>query len=242
MMIRIAPHDLRNALNLSMLLAGSICFVSAMAQSNPPSTPIVLSETSEAEVKVACIGDSITAGYPNPGGFPPVLDGKLPDNYTVVNYGKRGATALGPGRGSSPYISTTEYANAIKSGAGIVVIMLGTNDSNNTSWVHESHFKEDLGKIVNNFLNLSHHPKVYLASTLPSFTTSEKINSLRIETLIGPRIRDLSNELGVQGIDTFTHFIDKKSLFIDGTHPKSEGHNILAQVIHDAITGPDDNT
>ncbi|MBN2235066.1 MAG: hypothetical protein JW706_07945, partial [Opitutales bacterium] len=29
---------------------------------------------------------------------------------------------------------------------------------------------------------------------------------------------------------------------IDGTHPKSEGHNILAQVIHDAITGPDDNT
>lgn len=222
----------------------SVVFCLLIASGQPThalSAPVQLNDTSDLPTKIGCVGDSITAGH-NTYGYPTHLDGKLPSNYTVVNYGVAGTTALFPERSNYAYTSTEKYQNALTSGADVVVVMLGTNDSKDVNWKYEAFFKDDLRTIVNSFLSLSPAPNVYLATPIPGFGTAFNINPDRVETLVGPRVRELANELNVQGIDTFTSFIGRDDLFVDGIHPNAGGRDLLAQVIQNAITAPDDDS
>ncbi|HOO93455.1 MAG TPA: GDSL-type esterase/lipase family protein, partial [Opitutales bacterium] len=191
---------------------------------------------------VACVGDSITEGYPTSGtGYPKNLDDILPNNYTVLNFGKSNTTALPLGLGNDPYVETSQYDNAIASDANVFVIMLGTNDVKEANWPNRAHFKTELQGIVEDFLDLSPSPKVYLATQVPSFNSQNTIDPVRIETYMGPHTRELANELNIQGIDTYTPFIGRSDLFKDGIHPNTSGNELLASVIQDAITAPDDH-
>ena len=102
----------------------------------------------DTRIKVACVGDSITAGAfssgPNftyPGQLQKVLDKSFPGKYYVQNLGASGATLLMSG--DSPYWKRPEYAKFVKQQWDIVVIMLGTNDSKDKgdhgphNWQHD---------------------------------------------------------------------------------------------------------
>ncbi len=193
-------------------------------------------------VKVACVGGSITDGDPNPYGYTPFLANELGAGYSVVAYGSPKATALAPGRGSAPFVSTTKHVNALASGSDVVVIMLGTHDSSDTNWTHQDQFKNDLRSIVTSYTSLTPAPKVYLATPPPAFTNSIGVKPDRVGTIIGPWIRELANELNVQGIDTYCPFVDRSDLFRNGVLPTSAGNALLGQIIHDAVTAGDDTT
>ncbi len=81
--------------------------------------------------RVACVGDSITAGagLSNPGesAYPAVLGQFLGPAYEVQNYGVSGSTLSRDG--DRPYVMTPQYAAARESLPQVVVIALGTNDS-----------------------------------------------------------------------------------------------------------------
>lgn len=86
-------------------------------------------------IKVACVGDSITAGYlasPASNAYPArlqqMLDAKFGNgSYEVSNFGAGGATVQ---RGAdSPYWNRTQFAQWTNSTWDIVVMMLGTNDA-----------------------------------------------------------------------------------------------------------------
>ena len=87
-------------------------------------------------IRVACVGDSITAGYLSsnasfayPGRLQTQLDSKFgAGTYAVTNFGAGGATVQKDA--DSPYWNRTQYASFVNgSSYDIVVVMLGTNDA-----------------------------------------------------------------------------------------------------------------
>ena len=85
---------------------------------------------------IACVGDSITAGFqssdPDRYSYPAVLSMALGDEYDVQNFGVSGTAAM-PGA-DHPYTETDRYASALASRPEIVVIMLGTGDAKFVNW------------------------------------------------------------------------------------------------------------
>src|SRR5262249_35968283 len=77
-----------------------------------------------AQVKIACIGDSMTfgSGLPDPDtqSYPAVLGSLLGDDFAVRNFGVSGATMLH--QGDKPYWTTTAFADSSAWDPDIVII------------------------------------------------------------------------------------------------------------------------
>ena len=105
------------------------------------------SEPKEGQIKVACVGDSITYGHSVSGWsknqYPAVLQELLGDSYHVANFGVSGACVNK--KGNKPYISRTVYEESIKYDADILVLMLGSNDSKTKNWIDMETFLEQYG-------------------------------------------------------------------------------------------------
>lgn len=88
-----------------------------------------LFSTTYAQIKVACIGNSITAGSGiknrDRDSYPSVLGQMLGKEYLVRNYGISGRIVIN--KGDNPYIKEKAYKDALKFLPDIVIIKLGTN-------------------------------------------------------------------------------------------------------------------
>ena len=94
----------------------------------------LLASQTTAPLRVACVGDSITAGYlasnssmAYPQRLQALLDDRFPGAYSVSNFGAGGATAQK--NTSNPYWKRKQYSQFINGTWDIVIIMLGTNDA-----------------------------------------------------------------------------------------------------------------
>merc|ERR1712190_355034 len=102
-----------------------------------------------AAIKIACVGDSITAGVHSSGGIHPypaqlqiLLDEKHGNGtYSVTNLGACGSTMLK--KGDSPFWQRPQYRALTAGKWDIVTIMLGTNDAKDpgdhgpNNWLHD---------------------------------------------------------------------------------------------------------
>jgi len=102
-----------------------------------------------ASIKIACVGDSITAGVHSSGGIHPypaqlqiLLDQKHgKGSYSVTNLGACGSTMLR--KGDSPFWKRPQYKALTAGKWDIVTIMLGTNDAKDpgshgpNDWQHD---------------------------------------------------------------------------------------------------------
>src|SRR5262245_35770894 len=99
-----------------------------------------------AQIKVACIGDSITEGgnldNPSVNAYPIVLGRLLGTNYITRNFGVSGRTLLR--KGDFPYWNDPAFRNATNFAPNIVTIKLGTNDSKPQNWRYKDQFARDL--------------------------------------------------------------------------------------------------
>lgn len=100
-------------------------------------------------IKIACIGDSITAGVCSSGGIHPypqqlqiLLDNQYGEGkYSVTNLGACGSTLLK--KSNSPYWQRNQYKALTAGKWDIVTIMLGTNDAKDpadkgpNNWLHD---------------------------------------------------------------------------------------------------------
>src|SRR5947208_169754 len=92
-------------------------------------------------VKVACVGDSITAGAgvkDAKNKYPAQLGELLGTGYDVKNFGNSGSTMLDDG--DKPYKKQKSFTDAVAFAADIVVIKLGTNDSKPQNWAKKDGF------------------------------------------------------------------------------------------------------
>jgi lysophospholipase L1-like esterase len=113
-----------------------------------------------AQIKVSCVGDSITFGTGASSGnsYPSQLQRLLGSGYNVGNFGHGGATLLSTG--DIPYINQPEYASSGSFNPAVVVIMLGTNDAKDSNWANHSTFNSDYNNLIYHYRSLPSHPVV----------------------------------------------------------------------------------
>jgi acyl-CoA thioesterase I len=206
---------------------------------------------SRVPTHVACVGDSITAGYmasSSSASYPSVLQTLLGSSVQVRNFGHSAATLLSTG--DLPYQNQSEYtaATTFVSGAGAnavvdVIIMLGTNDSKSYNWMNGTatrapQFVTDLTAMVDHFASLSTHPLVYLALPPRAFTNAYGISGTIIHDQIIPLINQVAAAKSLPVIDVDTPTASHAELFPDGVHPNDTGYALVAQVMHDGLLRP----
>lgn len=198
---------------------------------------LIISSSNAAEkIRVACIGDSITAGAgikDRSKHYPTQLQNMLGDKYQVKNFGVSGRTLLK--KGDHPIWKEKKYKNAIEFNPHIVVIKLGTNDTKPQNWKHKSEFKSDLIAMVKQLQSLTAKPKVFLCKPVPAYKTKWGINDKDITEGVIPIVEAVAKEMNLTVIDLYTALSGKEKMFPDKIHPNGEGATIMAETVLKAI-------
>lgn len=193
-------------------------------------------------VKVATIGDSITAGagLSNPASqsYPACLQQLLGSDYQVTNFGHGGASATS--RGMLPYKTLPEYQNAISYNADIYIIMLGSNDAYIPIWSPEAYVREMSG-MAQTFMGLSGSPRVIFMTPPKCFVINNPVepekqlyNSI-IQDEICPAVRGIARSLGLVLIDMYSFTSTHPDWFPDTLHPDAVGSYQMADLVSIAI-------
>jgi len=191
------------------------------------------------KVKVACVGDSITAGSGVKGkeNFYPAQLGKLlGDGYEVKNFGLSGATLLNAG--DKPYMKTGQFTGALAMVPDVVVIMLGTNDSKPQNWGKHEGFVADYKELIAGFKKVNEKVKVYVCLPVPAYPPGAYgIRGEVIEKEELPLVTQAAKETGASLIDLHTALSGHKEMFPDGVHPNADGAGLMARAVYKGLTG-----
>lgn len=191
----------------------------------------------EETLRVACVGDSITAGSgldnPTEESYPSQLNTILGEGFQVGNFGVSGATVLK--KGNKPYWDTNQFEPSHTFNPDIVVIMLGTNDAKPSNWVHEGEFISDYSALINTYKSLDSRPIIYICYPTPVYGEVAGITDERITGEVIPKIKQVSIDNSVATIDNYSALSDKESLFPDKIHPNVEGARLIAETVYQVI-------
>ncbi|ERM82504.1 hypothetical protein P872_17925 [Rhodonellum psychrophilum GCM71 = DSM 17998] len=191
---------------------------------------------SQSQIKVACIGNSITQGpgRDNPESYPLQMQTILGDKYDVRNFGVSGRTLLK--NGDFPYWNEPQYQEVLAYTPDIVVIKLGTNDSKPQNWKYAKEFKQDYLDLISSVkASMPEDGKIYICLPVPVFQTNYGITENIIREEMLPILLDISKETGIEIIDLHSPFEGKSDLLADGVHPNTEGLGIMAKVVAEKI-------
>lgn len=195
------------------------------------------------QVKVVCVGDSITYGsgarrYRDTKSYPALLQKKLGNGYRVRNYGLRGRTLLD--YGNFPYKEEPEYKKTLKEKGDVYIIMLGTNDSKVRNWNTED-YKEQLRAFVTSYQKVNKRAKIYLMQPPRCFPDEKtgivnyKIKNDLIATEIHKSVAEVGLECGAIVIDLYEFTEDHGDWFADGVHPNVKGYEKIAGYIYEVL-------
>jgi len=198
----------------------------------------------EGLIKVAAIGDSITAGsgleFAGVTSYPAQLQALLGNTYTVKNFGVSGRTLLKSG--DQPYWNEIAFEASKNYAPDMVVIQLGTNDTKSWNWKDgQNHFLADYKELIDTYKALPSHPKVFV--NLPPAVYNEDpdsaygIVSSVLQNGVIPLIRQAAKEAGATVIDVNFATSGLEDLFPDKVHPNSKGAWTIANTVAKSIKG-----
>jgi sialate O-acetylesterase len=195
----------------------------------------------KAIFKVACIGDSVTAGYLLPDAanesYPSQLQILMGEKYEVKNFGHSGATLLK--KGSKPYFKTKECADAIAYKPDIAIIHLGLNDTDPRNWPnYKEEFDADYTWLIDTLKKQNPTVKIYICRLTPIFNEHHRFKSGTRDWFwqIQSHIPDIAKANQVGLIDLHEKLYHRPDLFPDALHPTKEGATILAKTVYENIT------
>lgn len=216
---------------------------------------LTLAFASARQVRVSCIGDSITQGACCTGSYCPNYPAKLQellgDNYLVGNYGNSGKTLLYHGLcedgTSCAYTDTPTWPAALASTPDIVTIMMGTNDAKNFNWFgvqdnRPDSFGLDYLKMIRSLRQLSPRPQIFIMTPVPLYDpapfdmNSTIVNSFMVQGGGDGLIWQIASIADVQVIDIHTAFNGyNASITCDNCHPTDEGFDVIAKTMAPVI-------
>ena len=174
-----------------------------------------------AAVKLACLGDSITAGMgvKKEDCWVSRIAKTLDRKAEVGNFGVSARCLLF--KGDRPITREKAYQDALAFKPDMLLIGLGTNDSKKVNWSHKDDFVNNYKEIITEFRKQN-----------PSQEAREGgISRECIEKEIIPLIRQVAKSTKSRVIDLNKVMKDKGSLLVDGVHPNAEGHALMAEHI-----------
>ena len=191
-------------------------------------TSIVLNPPKQFEnskvIRVACVGDSITEGTE----YPKDLQELLGPNYSVLNCGAGGTTALFTSNHS--YVYSRAFRTALDFQPNVVLIMLGTNDANPEYFRDISQFVTDYKAIISLFT--AFHSKIWILKPPPIFNDGLGPKSENLVCDVMPRIDQVACDLNLPTIDIYPLLINHPDYFWDGVHPDWQGAKIIAKAVY----------
>ncbi|WP_158602260.1 S-layer homology domain-containing protein [Cohnella endophytica] len=196
------------------------------------------------QIKVAAIGDSITAGagldFPGTTSYPAQLQSLLGNGYAVKNFGVSGRTLLKSG--DQPYWNETAFEASKNYAPDIVIIQLGTNDTKSWNWKNgENSFLADYKEMIGAYRSLPSHPQVFV--NLPPQVFNEDPNAAYgivgsvLRSGVIPLIKRAAQEAGATVIDVYAATSDLGFSFPDKVHPNAAGAWAIANTVAKAVKG-----
>lgn len=194
--------------------------------------------------RVACIGDSITAGSGSSNAayfsWVAVLGHLEWQEYVVYNYGVGSKTMRSDLADS--YQSTEKWKNCLSCGEkyDVVLIMLGTNDSNRDKlWTSDAdvQYNRDCRAIVD-AVKAGSPDAEFVIMSCPAYYGQGNYGSAHVRELQ----RELAETMKEEGFKI--HFYDMYSYtsvnlgsrcFPDSLHPNDEGHDKIAQAMSEML-------
>ena len=193
----------------------------------------------ESDIRVACVGNSITDGMgidmAEKFGYPTQLGFRLGSGYAVKNFGVSGRTMSE--RGDYPYQKELAWKDCIAWQPNIVVIKLGTNDVKTENWKYaQEDYIKSLNQMVDTLRTLPSKPRIILASPIPAFKDIWTISDSVIVNGVIPMLQKYAKEQKLEYLDLHSQFknIDKV-MQPDGIHPTDKGAAEIASLVAAAI-------
>jgi sialate O-acetylesterase len=191
--------------------------------------------------KIACIGNSVTAGYllkdPAQESYSSQLQILLGNKYEVKNFGHSGATLLK--QGHNPYYKTKEFDDAVTYKPDIAVIHLGLNDTDPRDWPnYKDDFEADYNWLLDSLKKANPAVKLFICRLSPIFSGHPRFKSGTREWYgqIQERISEIAEVNHTGLIDLHEKLYHRPDLFPDALHPVKEGAAMLAQTVYENIT------
>jgi lysophospholipase L1-like esterase len=194
------------------------------------------------QIRVACVGNSITAGAwlsnPAEDSYPGILGGLLGPDYHVRNFGYSGSTVLK--NGNSPYWEKPSYQFALGFFPDIVIILLGTNDSKPENWLYKDEFEADYTALIQSFINKNADVKFILCYPPPILSDPDIDANLRNEVI--QKISTVAKQTGSKAVNLYGSFENRDDLYLDEIHPNREGYQVIANLVYKKIIALSDVT
>lgn len=190
-----------------------------------------------AQIRVACIGNSITYGYGiedrEHDAYPMQLQQMLGEGYKVRNFGVSATTAQN--EGDSPWTKTQEYKDAKAFLPNVCVIKLGTNDSKERNWAGTERFIKGLEALAEEFEQLESHPRIVIALPAKAYYENYHIRDSIIARYELPAIRKMAKRHHWKLINLYKATSKMPENFPDGIHPNAAGAKVIAKKVKKAI-------
>ena len=223
----------RRCLQMTVALIALLSYVALGAD---PNAPIRIDEY-QGTIRVACVGDSITAGVGTANGqsYPVQLGKMLGERWEIRNFGVSGSTLLN--HGDRPYQKEKAFQAALQYQPQVVIIMLGTNDTKPQNWKFKDEFALDYKDLLGQFAKLTSKPRIFICQPVPvpgkgNFGINEA--GVREEA---PLIDKVANESQAGVIDMYGALKDHPETLPDRVHPNTAGAALMAKAAYQALTG-----
>lgn len=217
-----------------VLILFTIFMMSACGMS-PSNEEEIDSTADEDAIRIAAVGDSITAEYLLESGYPEILDELLGAGYRVENFGESNYAAQASS--DFPYETTNSYEESLAYNPEILLMMLGTNDTKENNWQGPEQFKAEYTNLLESYLALDSVSRVILASPPTVFLEDVPVGSIEADTIDSVRtvVQEVADEYELEFVDMTEQTANHPEWFFDGIHPTPEGAEALAKFFYEQI-------
>lgn len=201
------------------------------------------------ELRVACLGDSITYGARvvarEHNAYPAQLQALLGPGHAVRNYGVGGRTLLSAG--DTPFVQTDAWREALAWEPDVAVVLLGTNDTvqsaQRANWEHAADLESDARAMASALLGERPGTRVLLCAPTAMLADAPGLDEARVAGLrerarrlaeVAAALRRVARDLEQ------VEFVDLSRLLgpadvVDGVHTTPFGARRIAERLAEAV-------